>query len=99
VLPKKTHTMNMKNDSSIFDEKDIPFEKYIELIEQINKLIEDMKDIKLDKQKDYDKYEKNVNYFLSKYKEIKITELSFFNRTIGDIKKNSKLEKKKKESK
>lgn len=87
-----------ENDSSIFDEKDIPFEKYIELTEQINQLIENIKDIQLDKQKDYDKYEKNVNYFLNKYKEIKITELSFFNRTIGDIKKNIKLEKKKKKA-
>ena len=52
-----------ENDSSIFDEKDIPFEKYIELTEQINQLIENIKDIQLDKQKDYDKYEKNVNYF------------------------------------
>jgi hypothetical protein len=85
-----------ENDISIFDEKEIPFEKYIELTEHINKLIQKIKDIHLDKQKDYDKYEKNVNYFLNKYKDIKITELSFFNRTIGDIKKNIKLEKKKK---
>lgn len=85
-----------ENDLSIFDEKDIPYDVYYELTEKINKLAKDIKDIHLDKQKDYDRYEKNVNYFLNKYKEIKITELSFFNRTISEIKKTIKLEKKKK---
>ena len=85
-----------QNDLSIFDEKDIPYEKYHELTEQINNLTKIITEVKLEKQKDYDKYDKNVSYFLGKYKEIKCSELSFFNRTIGDIKKNIKLEKKKK---
>lgn len=87
---------NNENDLSIFDEKDIPYEKYQELSEEINKLTDMIKDIQLEKQKDYDKYEKNVSYFFLKYREIKNNEVSFFNRTIGDIKKNIKLEKKKK---
>jgi len=84
------------NDLSIFDEKDFPYEEYSILTEKIKQLNNKIETLTLDKQKDYDRYERNVSQFLSKYKDIKNSELTFFNKTIGDIKKNIKLEKKKK---
>ena len=85
-----------ENDLSIFDEKDFPYEDYTELIQKINYISSILPNLNLERQKDIDQIEKEVSTFYSRVKDIKMGELMFHGRTIVDIRKNIKLEKKKK---
>ena len=85
-----------ENDLSIFDEKDFPYDDYAELIQKINYISSILSNLNLERQKDLDRIEKEVSTFYSRVKDIKMGELIFHGRTIVDIRKNIKLEKKKK---
>lgn len=85
-----------ENNMAIFEDIKLPTEKYEELIKDINLLSNELQNIKIEKQKDMDKIEKKISNFLSLYREINNNYIVFFNKSIVDIKKNIKLEKKKK---
>ena len=89
-------TLNNENDLTIFDEVDFPYKEYDELIVNLITLVHHLKEVQLNKQKDFDHYERNVSFLFSKYRDIKAAELSFFSKTYHNVKKNNRLERKKK---
>ena len=84
------------NNLSFFEDVILPYEKYKNLIIQINELSSIIPKLNYDKQKDADKIEKKILQFLSLYRELNNNYSNFFNKSIIDIKRNIKLEKKKK---
>ena len=85
-----------EDNMAIFEDVRLPTKKYEELIQDINLLSNNLPKIKIEKQKDMDKIEKKISNFLSLYRELNNNYINFFNKSIVDIKKNIKLEKKKK---
>lgn len=85
-----------ENNMAIFEDIRLPIKKYEEIIKEINLLSDDLPNIKIEKQKDMDKIERKVSNLLSLYRELNNNYLIFFNKSIVDVKKNIKLEKKKK---
>ena len=85
-----------ENNMAIFEDIRLPIKKYEEIFKEINLLSNDLPNIKIEKQKDMDKIERKVSNLLSLYRELNNNYLIFFNKSIVDVKKNIKLEKKKK---
>ena len=85
-----------QNNLAIFEDVKLPILKYQELTTEVSSATEMLSTIKIDKQKDMDKVEKKVISLLNLYRELNTNYINFFNKSIVDIKKNIKLEKKKK---
>ena len=83
------------NNLSIFDDIKLPYEKYTHLIENIHKINDIMPNLNYDKHKELDKIEKKIQGFLSLYRELNNNYSTFFNKSIVDVRRNIKLEKKK----
>jgi len=81
---------------AIFEDVILPYKEYQELIGKIQNVTNMLNSLKFDKQKEMDKIEKKVVQFLNLYRELNNNYCSFFNQSIVDIRKNIKLEKKKK---
>lgn len=104
TIENNTYDKNLENNSSsdydnnlaIFEDVRLPIQKYQELYEEIKLVTDEFQNIKIDKQKDMDKVEKKVMQFLNIYRELNNNYIRFYNKSIVDIKKNIKLEKKKK---
>lgn len=103
-IENNTYDKNLENNSSsdydnnlaIFEDVRLPIQKYQELYGEIKLVTNEFQNIKIDKQKDMDKVEKKVMQFLNIYRELNNNYIRFYNKSIVDIKKNIKLEKKKK---
>lgn len=103
-IENNTYDKNLENNSSsdydnnlaIFEDVRLPIQKYQELYGEIKLVTDEFQNIKIDKQKDMDKVEKKVMQFLNIYRELNNNYIRFYNKSIVDIKKNIKLEKKKK---
>lgn len=89
-------TSEYDNNLSIFDDVVLPYKEYKNLIDELNTIISIVPSLNYDKQKDADKIEKKVLNLLSLYRELNNNYSNFFNKSILDIKRNIKLEKKKK---
>ena len=89
-------TTEYDNNLSIFDDVVLPYNKYKDLITELNNITSMIPKLNYDKQKDTDKIEKKILNLLSLYRELNNNYSNFFNKSIIDIKRNIKLEKKKK---
>ena len=85
-----------QNVIKIFEDVTLPIQQYENLINDINILIKELPNINVEKQKEMDKIEKYVTQFLNLYRELNNHNIHFFNKSIIDIRKNIKIEKKKK---
>ena len=85
-----------KNNLAIFDDVTIPYEKYDEVINDLNVLMKKMSSLQLDKQSEMNKIQKKVESLMSVFGELNTNYYTFFNKCIVDARKNVKLEKKKK---
>lgn len=85
-----------KKNLAIFEDVSLPYNKYNDIINEIKKLNSLISNLKYDKLKDSDKIEKKVLYLLNLYRELNNNYNIFISKSIVDIKKNIKLEKKKK---
>jgi hypothetical protein len=85
-----------QNNLAIFEDIKLPILKYKELTNELSSVTEMLSTVKIDKQKDMDKVEKKAVLLLNLYRELNTNYINFFNKSIVDIKKNIKLEKKKK---
>ena len=93
---ENSNNNHYEDNMAIFEDVRLPIKKYQELINDINEVSNEFSNIKIDKQKDMDKIEKKVTNFLNLYREVNNNYILFFNKSVVDIKKNIKLEKKKK---
>tara|TARA_B110000483_G_scaffold50994_2_gene63397 strand:+ start:3631 stop:4353 length:723 start_codon:yes stop_codon:yes gene_type:complete len=89
-------TSEYENNLSIFEDVVLPYKKYKNLIDELNSITSIVPKLNYEKQKDADKIEKNVLTLLSLYRELNNNYSNFFNKSILDMKRNIKLEKKKK---
>ncbi len=94
-IVENTTPNNEDNNLSIFDDIKLPYEKYPHLIENIHKINNIMPNLNYDKHKELDKIEKKIQGFLSLYRELNNNYSTFFNKSIIDVRRNIKLEKKK----
>ena len=85
-----------ENNYSIFDDVKLPIDKYKNIYKPLNNINEIFIKLNYEKQKDADKIEKKILVLLNLYREININYSIFLNKALVDIKKNIKLEKKKK---
>lgn len=81
---------------AIFEDVSLPYKKYDNIINEIKNLNSLIPNLKYDKLKDSEKIEKKVLYLLNLYRELNNNYNIFISKSIIDIKKNIKLEKKKK---
>jgi ribosomal protein L14 len=85
-----------KNNLAIFDDVTIPYEYFDKILIDLNKINSKINTINLDKQKDMDKVQKKVESLMNIYREMSNNYLTFFNRCVINVRKDIKLEKKKK---
>lgn len=96
VKEENEMTSEYDNNLSIFDDVVLPYKQYKDLIDELNHITSIIPNLDYERQKDADKIEKKVLTLLSVYRELNNNYSNFFNKSILDIKKNIKLEKKKK---
>jgi len=96
VKEENEMTSEYDNNLSIFDDVVLPYKQYKNLIDELNHITTIIPNLDYERQKDADKIEKKVLTLLSLYRELNNNYSNFFNKSILDIKKNIKLEKKKK---
>lgn len=96
IIETTTHTDINDNNLSIFDDIKLPYEKYQYLINNVNEISKILPNLNYDRQKDADKIEKKIHVFLSLYRDLNNNYSTFFNKSIIDIRRNIKLEKRKK---
>ena len=84
---------------AIFEDIKIPFEKFDELTIHLNDIMKKMPYLNFDKQSDMNKIQKKIEFLFSIYREMNNNYLTFFNKCIVDVRKNIKLEKKRKNKK
>tara|TARA_Y200000002_G_scaffold381578_1_gene395983 strand:- start:2917 stop:3579 length:663 start_codon:yes stop_codon:yes gene_type:complete len=85
-----------QNNLAIFEDIKLPFIKYQESQSAVIDMISKIPDLNYDKQKDMDKIEKKIISLQNLYRELNNNYINFINKSIVDIRKNIKLEKKKK---
>lgn len=81
---------------AIFEDVYLPYKKYQDIIKEIQSLNNLIPSLKYDKQKDSDKVEKKILHLLNLYRELNNNYNIFISKSIIEIRKNNKLEKKKK---